>query len=79
MGIAALIIGIFALIFSFFPFVCYVGMFMALLSIIFGAVGIPSNHKGPAIAGLVLGIIAMIVSIIFGIAYCGMCGMALTV
>jgi len=73
--VAAMVIGIIAVVFLWLPFF---GIVLGLLATIFGAVGIPlSSKKGQAgkgmgIAGLILGIIALAANIIFIVVVWGM-------
>ena len=63
MSIAALVFGILGIVGSFIPVVCYFTLVLAILGIIFGALGMKKaklaggEGKGLAVAGLVLGII----------------------
>lgn len=78
MGVAALILGIFGLIFSFFtwvPFIWWIGFVLTGGAIVLGAVGMAKaskagSSKGVAVAGLVLGIVgAVIGGIIYAACY----------
>lgn len=67
MAVAALVLGILALVLF---FIWFLAPIMGLLAIIFGAVGISKANKiggkgkGMAIAGLVCGVIGMLLSIV---------------
>lgn len=56
--IAAMVLGIIALVFF---CIWYLSIPCAILAIIFGILGINTNHKGMAIAGLVTGIIGIVI------------------
>ena len=58
--IAALVLGIIALIFS---CVFYLSLPCAILAIVFGIIGIKSKEKGMAVAGLITGAIGLLISI----------------
>ena len=68
MAVAGLVLGIIGLVLFFVPFICQI---LALLGIIFGALGMGKAKKiggkgnGMAVTGLILGVLAMIVSIAF--------------
>lgn len=60
MAVASLILGIVGLVLSFFPFIGWIGMVLAVVGIILGAIGRKDESKrGMATAGLVLSIIAV--------------------
>jgi len=68
MAIAALVLGILGLVCFFFPPLAIV---CAVLAIIFGALGLKSERRGMAIAGLVMGVIAIaggVLMLIFSVA-----------
>ena len=68
MAVAGLVLGIIGLVLFFVPFICQI---LALLGIIFGALGMGKAKKiggkgnGMAVTGLVLGVLAMIISVAF--------------
>lgn len=64
--IMALIFGILSIAFCWVPVLDFI---LALLSVIFGGIGLKKRLKGMAIAGLVIGIIFMIVSVIWTISF----------
>jgi hypothetical protein len=65
MAVAALVLGILGLVFSWVPFI---GWILVILAVIFGAVGVRNPQgKGMAIAGLVLGIIGIALKVLFWI------------
>lgn len=70
MEIAALVLGIIALLLSFTGIFGWMGSVCGILAIIFGALGMKENspNKGKAQAGLILGIFSIIIGIIFTIA-----------
>jgi len=66
MAVAGMVLGIIALVLSWFPFL---GWILGLLGVIFGGVGIGKANrvgrgKGAAIAGLVCGALAIIIGIV---------------
>lgn len=61
MGIAAMVLGIIGIVFSWIPFVNFIAGLLGFLATLFGAIGIAGNHKGPAIAGLVLGLVTLMI------------------
>lgn len=65
-GIAALVLGIVAILGAFIPFLNYVCIPLAAIGLILGIVGLLVKHRprGAAIAGLILSVIALILSII---------------
>ncbi len=63
MAVAALVLGIIGLVFSFIPVLNVIGLILALLGVIFGAIGIKDrDRRGKAIAGLVMSAIALFVA-----------------
>ncbi|MEJ7596560.1 MAG: DUF4190 domain-containing protein [Kofleriaceae bacterium] len=68
LAVAGLVLGIVALVFFWIPFLNWI---LAILAIIFGAVGnskankIGGKGKGMAIAGLVMGILGAILGVVF--------------
>jgi thiamine transporter ThiT len=68
MAVAALVLGILSIVLSWIPYVDFV---LAVLAIIFGAVGLSAANKrggagkGMAITGLVLGVVTIVLGIIF--------------
>jgi hypothetical protein len=62
MAVAGLVLGIVAVVFSCFT---WVDMFVAVLAIVFGALGIQSSRKKMAIVGLILGIVGIIFAVIW--------------
>ena len=76
MGVASLVLGILALVFCWIRILKWVGLVMAFIGIILGAVGLKNPaKKGVAIAGLVLSIIGFILCIVLIFA-CNACGAA---
>lgn len=68
MAIAALVLGILGLVCFFMP---PLAIICAVLAIIFGALGMKSEKRGMALAGLIMGIIAIaggILMLILGVA-----------
>jgi hypothetical protein len=70
-GIAALIVGIFALVFAFVPFVSYVAIVAGIIAVILGIVGVLKKFRphGTSIAGLILGAIGLILAIVMTVLY----------
>lgn len=63
LAVAALVLGILAIINSFIPFLNVISYVFAILAVIFGIIGIvKKNGKGMAIAGLVMGILTFIIA-----------------
>lgn len=59
-GIASLVLGIIAIVFSFIPVISYISFILGILAIIFGIVSLCKGaSKGLAIAGLIIAIIAV--------------------
>jgi hypothetical protein len=70
MAVAGMVLGIISLVFCWFPFLNWI---LALLGIIFGALGIGKGNrvgkgKGMAIAGLACGVVAAIVGTVIFVA-----------
>lgn len=65
LGLAALIIGIIALVFAFIPLIQVVGGFAAFVGIVLGLVGLflKGRKKAIAIAGTIISIVALVLSI----------------
>lgn len=77
MGVASLILGIFSIVFSFIPVVNWVGIILAVVGVVLGAVGRKNPAKaGVATGGLVCSIIGLVLSVILVVA-CGACAAAL--
>ena len=71
-GVAALVLGIVALVFSFIPVVGAVAFFLGPIAVVFGILGLVlrkgSGSRGTSIAGLILGAVAVIAAaIVFAI------------
>lgn len=68
-GIAALVLGIIALLFAWIPFVGFIGFVLGVLAIVFGGVAVNRAHKRLAnnkvmsYFGLALGVLAFVISI----------------
>lgn len=71
LGVAALVLGILALIGAFIPFVNYVSGLPAVVGIVLGAIalGRKGRKKGAALVGLITSVIALVLSIVLAIAY----------
>lgn len=74
MEVAALVLGIIALVLSFTGSFGWVGSICGIIAIILGAVGMKKNspNKGKAKAGLILGILSLTLGIIITVA-CVLC------
>lgn len=68
-GMAALVLGIVATVFSIIPVIGIVSLILAPLAIIFGILGIRKKFRprGKSIAGIILGAIALITAIIMSV------------
>lgn len=66
-GIAALVLGIVAVVFSFIPVMGMVAFVLGPLAVIFGIIGATRKFakKGAAVAGLVLGILSIVIAAIW--------------
>lgn len=71
LGVAALVLGIIALIFAFVPFANYVAIALALVGLILGVIGLVSKgrSKGLPLSGTIISGIALILSIIMVVVY----------
>lgn len=71
LGLAALIVGIFALLGAFIPFVNYVSGVLAVVGIILGIIAVTRKNKPKkaGLAGLIISVVAMILSIVLAFAY----------
>jgi predicted membrane protein len=71
LGIAALIIGIIALIGALIPFLNYGAWFLGLVGLVLGIIGLVQKNrkKGVATAGTIISGVAIILSIVLAIAY----------
>ena len=67
MGVSSLVLGILSFFISAIEDITVLGLFLAILSIIFGSIAIANKKKGLGVAGLVLSVLAifMFFSIIF--------------
>lgn len=82
LSIASLVCGIVSVVFSFFPYLCFLAIPAAIIAIVAGIkaqqlLNLEGAPTGMAVAGLVLGIVgavlAVITSICYGIALCAAC------
>lgn len=71
LGIAALVLGILALIGAFIPFLNYGAWFLGLIGLVLGIIGLVQKNrkKGAALTGTILSGVAIILSIVLAIAY----------
>lgn len=71
LGLAALIVGIVAIVGAFIPFVNYVSGFLALVGLVLGIIALclKNKKKGTATAGTVISGLAMILSIVMALVY----------
>ena len=63
MGIAALILGILGVVLSWIPGIGWLGVILAVVGAILGALALKGEKKGLGIAGLVLSVIALILGL----------------
>jgi len=68
MGIAALILGILGVVLSWIPGIGWLGVVLAVVGAILGALALKGEKKGLGIAGLVLSVIALILGLYVQIA-----------
>jgi hypothetical protein len=70
-GMAALIVGVVALVGAVIPLVNYGSGFVALAGIVLGIIGLvlPDRPKGTALGGLVVSVAALILSVLLAVAY----------
>ncbi|MFS4504921.1 MmpS family transport accessory protein [Clavibacter sp. Sh2141] len=70
-GLAALIVGIVALVGSVIPLVNYGSGFVAFVGIVLGIIGLvlADRPKGTALGGLVVSVVALVLSVLLAIAY----------
>lgn len=70
-GIAALVVGIVALVGAFIPFINYVSGFLAAVGIVLGIIAVVRKNKPKkaGLAGLIISAIALILSIVLAISY----------
>ena len=75
LAIAGMVLGIIALVFSFFPIVSFVSIVLAIISLIMTGVArsnlTPMNGYGMASAGMVMSILALVFSVLVNIACYG--------
>ncbi|RLQ84122.1 DUF4190 domain-containing protein [Mycetocola zhadangensis] len=71
LGVAALIVGIVALIGAFIPLINFVSGFLAVVGIILGIIAVVRKNKPKklAIAGLIVSVVALILSVVLAFAY----------
>lgn len=71
LGIAALVLGILALVGAFIPFLSYGAWFLGLIGLVLGIIGLVQKNKkkGTALTGTILSGVAIILSIILSIVY----------
>lgn len=83
MGVAALVLGIIALVCCFIPGAALIGLIVSVIGVVLGALGRKDPQKaGIATGGLVCSIIALILCCVFffacgGLAACSMCSAAM--
>lgn len=69
MGVAALVLGIISIVFSFVPFLCFISLVTGLLSFIFGIVDLVNkgNQKyGMALTGIILAVFSVWICLFMG-------------
>lgn len=71
LGVAALVLGLVALVFAWIPIANYFGMFIGLVGLVLGIVGllIKNRSKGLTIAGAAISALALILAIIMAVVY----------
>lgn len=71
LGLAALIVGIIAVIGAFLPLINFVSWLVALVALVLGIVALclKNRRKGPAIAGTTISAIALVLSPVLAVAY----------
>jgi hypothetical protein len=71
LGIAALVLGILALVGAFIPFLSYGAWFLGLIGLVLGIIGLVQKNKkkGTALTGTILSGVAILLSIIMSIVY----------
>jgi hypothetical protein len=70
-GVAALILGIFSLVFAFVPFVSYAAVGAGAIAVILAVVGLTRKFRarGTSVAGLITGVIGLILAIVMTTMY----------
>lgn len=71
-GLAALIIGIVAVVFALIPFLSYIAWLIGIVAAILGIVAIArasGRPKGAGVTGLILGVLAILLSIVMSVVY----------
>ena len=58
MGVAAVILGIIAVVLCWIPLIGWVGVLLGLLGVVFGILALRKGYRGLGITGLILGVIA---------------------
>lgn len=71
LGLAALLVGIGAVVLAFIPFVSYVAWIVGITAIVLGIIAVrrSGRSKGGAVAGIVLGGVAIILAIVMSLIY----------
>lgn|ERR1700741_3003102 len=75
LGVAALVLGIVGLVFSFIPVIGVIAWPMVILGVVFGGIGInkanqtPGMPKGTAVAGLTCSLIGLAICVIWAVAF----------
>ena len=68
MSVAALVLGILAIILAWFPVGSYIAVVLAILALIFGIIGVRRKAgKGMAVTGIVLGAISLVASVVMSV------------
>lgn len=70
-GIAALIFGIFSLVFAFVPFISYAAIVAGAIAVILAVVGLTRKFRGrgTSVAGLITGVIGLVLAIVMTTMY----------
>ncbi|QPZ38305.1 MmpS family transport accessory protein [Paramicrobacterium chengjingii] len=71
LGVAALVVGIVAIVGAFIPFVNYASGFIAFVGLVLGIIALclKGKRKGSAIAGTIISAVALILSIVMAMVY----------
>lgn len=70
-GVAALILGIFSLVFAFVPFMSYAAIFAGAIAVVLAVIGLTRKFRarGTSVAGLVTGVTGLVLAIVMTTLY----------
>jgi len=70
-GVAALILGIFSLVFAFIPFVSYAAIVAGAIAVLLAVIGLTRKFRarGTSVAGLITGVIGLVLAIVMTTLY----------